>query len=76
VRHEAFDSPYSQIAENLRTIDANARQLTSRARKHIPAKGGRVRGSAVLGCRLGFWRSAGRVSGERRVMMTGWFTCG
>jgi RNA polymerase sigma factor (sigma-70 family) len=35
VLHEAFDYPYSQIAQILRTTDVNARQLVSRARNHI-----------------------------------------
>ena len=35
VLHEAFDYPYPQIAQILQTTDANARQLVSRARKHI-----------------------------------------
>ncbi|MGH9133400.1 MAG: sigma factor-like helix-turn-helix DNA-binding protein [Ilumatobacteraceae bacterium] len=35
VFHEAFDYPYSQIARILQTTDVNARQLVSRARKHI-----------------------------------------
>jgi RNA polymerase sigma-70 factor (ECF subfamily) len=40
VLHEAFDYPYSRIARILQTTDVNARQLVSRARKHI-AKGRR-----------------------------------
>lgn len=35
VLHEAFDYPYRQIATLLETTEANARQLGSRARKHI-----------------------------------------
>src|SRR5499425_2544364 len=35
VLREAFDYPYSQIAEILQMEEANARQLVSRARKHI-----------------------------------------
>ena len=35
VLHEAFDYPYPQIAQILQTTDVNARQLVSRARKHI-----------------------------------------
>jgi RNA polymerase sigma factor (sigma-70 family) len=35
VLHEAFDYPYCQIAQILQTTDVNARQLVSRARKHI-----------------------------------------
>jgi len=37
VLHEAFDYPYPQIAELLDTSEANARQLGSRARKHLVA---------------------------------------
>ena len=35
VLREAFDYPYSQIADILQTEEANVRQLVSRARKHI-----------------------------------------
>jgi RNA polymerase sigma-70 factor (TIGR02957 family) len=35
VLREAFDYPYSQIAEILRVEEANARQLVTRARKHV-----------------------------------------
>jgi RNA polymerase sigma-70 factor, ECF subfamily len=35
VLREAFDYPYSQIADILQMKEANARQLVSRARKHI-----------------------------------------
>ena len=35
VLHEAFDYPYAQIAQILRTTEVNARQLVSRARKHL-----------------------------------------
>src|SRR3984885_1008760 len=35
VLREAFDYPYSQIAEILRMEEANARQLVTRARKHV-----------------------------------------
>jgi RNA polymerase sigma-70 factor (TIGR02957 family) len=35
VLREAFDYPYSQIAEILQIEEANARQLVSRARKHV-----------------------------------------
>jgi RNA polymerase sigma-70 factor (ECF subfamily) len=35
VLREAFDYPYSQIAEILRLTEANVRQLITRARKHI-----------------------------------------
>jgi RNA polymerase sigma-70 factor (ECF subfamily) len=37
VLHEAFDFPYPQIAELLETAEANARQLGSRAGKHLVA---------------------------------------
>lgn len=42
VLHEAFDYPYARIAEVLETSDANARQLASRARKHIEHERGVV----------------------------------
>ena len=35
VLRQAFDYPYSQIAEVLQTSEANARQLVSRAGKHL-----------------------------------------
>lgn len=35
ILREAFDYPYSQIAEILRTDEANVRQLVCRARKHV-----------------------------------------
>ncbi len=35
VLREAFDYPYSEIAEILRIEEANARQLVTRARKHV-----------------------------------------
>src|SRR5215469_885286 len=35
ILHEAFDYPYRQIADILQVEEANARQLASRARKHI-----------------------------------------
>src|ERR1700761_4953019 len=41
VVREAFDYPYSQIAEILRIEEANARQLVTRARKHV-SEGRRV----------------------------------
>lgn len=38
VMREAFDYPYSRIADILETSEANARQLVSRARKHLAAE--------------------------------------
>ncbi|RAY11575.1 RNA polymerase subunit sigma-24 [Actinomadura craniellae] len=38
VLRESFDYPYGQIADILQLTDANARQLVSRARKHISAQ--------------------------------------
>ncbi|MFJ4843335.1 RNA polymerase sigma-70 factor [Streptomyces sp. NPDC088746] len=38
VLREAFDYPYGRIADILETSDANARQLVSRARKHLSAE--------------------------------------
>lgn len=35
VLREAFDYPYAKIAEIIRVTEANARQLVSRARKHV-----------------------------------------
>lgn len=37
VLHAAFDYPHSRVAEVLETSEANARQLYSRARKHLDA---------------------------------------
>jgi RNA polymerase sigma-70 factor (ECF subfamily) len=42
VLHEAFDYPYSRIAELLETSEANARQLGSRARRHLDDERGQV----------------------------------
>ncbi|MFE2108095.1 RNA polymerase sigma-70 factor [Kitasatospora sp. NPDC059463] len=43
VLREAFDYPYARIAEIVETGEANARQLVSRARKHLAAaRRGRV----------------------------------
>ena len=42
VLHEAFDYPYARVAEVLETSEANARQLGSRARKHIEQERGVV----------------------------------
>src|SRR3954469_16919641 len=41
VLREAFDYPYPQIAEILRTSEPAARQLVSRARKHVSGGGRR-----------------------------------
>ncbi|MCW5893086.1 MAG: RNA polymerase sigma-70 factor [bacterium] len=38
VLREAFDHSYAQIAETLQVSEANARQLASRARKHLAAE--------------------------------------
>ncbi|MGP3756542.1 RNA polymerase, sigma subunit, ECF family [Streptomyces sp. LamerLS-316] len=38
VLREAFDYPYGRIADILETSEANARQLVSRARKHLAAE--------------------------------------
>ncbi|MFJ4624404.1 RNA polymerase sigma-70 factor [Streptomyces sp. NPDC088812] len=38
VLREAFDYPYGRVAEILETNEANARQLVSRARKHLAAE--------------------------------------
>src|SRR4051794_2291840 len=37
VLREAFDYPYDQIAEIIESTEANARQLVSRARRHVTA---------------------------------------
>jgi RNA polymerase sigma-70 factor, ECF subfamily len=42
VLHEAFDYPFSQIAELLDVSEANARQLGKRAREHIDRERGTV----------------------------------
>src|SRR5262245_21591882 len=51
VLREAFDYPYTDIAEVLRVEEANARQLVTRARKHV-ADGRRARVSHVEQARL------------------------
>ncbi|MEU9384388.1 RNA polymerase sigma-70 factor [Streptomyces sp. NPDC048279] len=38
VLREAFDYPYARIAEMLETSESNARQLVSRARRHLAAE--------------------------------------
>jgi RNA polymerase sigma-70 factor, ECF subfamily len=42
VLHEAFDYPYRRVAEVLETSEANARQLGSRAKRHIDRERGAV----------------------------------
>jgi len=42
VLHEAFDYPFAQIAELLEISEANARQLGSRARRHLDDERGQV----------------------------------
>jgi len=42
VLREAFDYPYARIAEIIETTEVAARQLVSRARKHLAAGGGRA----------------------------------
>jgi len=51
VLREAFDYPYSEIAEILRTAEANTRQLVSRARRHV-AEGRRTTVSSAEQGRL------------------------
>jgi RNA polymerase sigma-70 factor (ECF subfamily) len=51
VLREAFDYPYCQIAEILRTEEANVRQLVSRGRKHV-AEGRRTTVSSAEQGRL------------------------
>src|ERR1700758_165987 len=51
ILREAFDYPYDEIGEILRVSEANARQLATRARKHI-AEGRRRRVDAVEQRRL------------------------
>ena len=42
--HEVFDEPYDRIAEIVGTSEQNARQLVTRARRHVEQRrGGRVR---------------------------------
>ena len=38
ILREAFDYPYHLIAHTIRVTDANARQLVSRARKHLASE--------------------------------------
>ncbi|NYE21470.1 sigma-70 family RNA polymerase sigma factor [Microbacterium immunditiarum] len=42
VLREAFDYPYARIAEIVESTEVAARQLVSRARKHLQARDGRV----------------------------------
>lgn len=51
ILREAFDYPYDEIGEILKVSEANARQLVTRARKHI-AEGRRRRVDAVEQRRL------------------------
>jgi RNA polymerase sigma-70 factor (ECF subfamily) len=51
ILREAFDHPYDEIGEILKVSEANARQLVTRARKHI-AEGRRRRVDAVEQRRL------------------------
>ncbi len=45
--HEVFDEPYDRIAEIVGTSEPNARQLVTRARRHVEERrGGRVRYAA------------------------------
>jgi len=46
VLSEAFDYPYARIADMLQVSHANARQIASRARKHLAAEGHEWDGSA------------------------------
>ncbi|MEU9607334.1 RNA polymerase sigma-70 factor [Streptomyces sp. NPDC048057] len=47
VLREAFDYPYGRIAQILETSEANARQLVSRARRHLSAPRGEPVGRAA-----------------------------
>jgi RNA polymerase sigma-70 factor (TIGR02957 family) len=50
--HEVFDEPYDRIAEIVGTSEQNARQLVTRARRHVEQRrGGRVRFEASRGQR-------------------------
>src|SRR5919199_3591228 len=40
---DVFDEPYARIAEIIGTSVQNARQLTTRARRHVQERGGRAR---------------------------------
>jgi RNA polymerase sigma-70 factor, ECF subfamily len=62
VLHAAFDYPHSRVAEVLETSEANARQLFSRARRHLddarpravsPAERGRLLGAFVAAAQAG-----------------------
>jgi RNA polymerase sigma-70 factor, ECF subfamily len=62
VLHAAFDYPHSRVAEVLETSEANARQLFSRARKHLddarpravsPAERGRLLAAFVAAAQAG-----------------------
>lgn len=58
VLREAFDYPYLRIAEILETSEANARQLASRARKHLASERSEPVDSAVHRRLLGVFLKA------------------
>ncbi len=58
VLHEAFDYPFRQVAELLETSEANARQLGTRARRHIEHERGVVVPKAERERMLGLFLAA------------------
>jgi RNA polymerase sigma-70 factor (ECF subfamily) len=58
VLHEAFEYPHSRVAEVLETTEANARQLFSRAKKHLDAGRARPVSSAERDRLLGAFLAA------------------
>lgn len=64
VLREAFDYPYARIAEIVQVKEANARQLVSRARKHIDQPPGEDESSRAEAAAGGF--GCGSAGGRRR----------
>lgn len=67
VLNEAFDYPYAQIAEVLQVKEANARQLVSRARKHLSGERREQVSAAEHRALLDTFLTAAR-SGERDAL--------
>ena len=67
VLHAAFDYPHARIAEVLETSVANARQLYSRARKHLDeARGREVDPANPVVLEVGHEEPSGLVDGDAR----------
>ena len=64
ILREAFDYPYDEIGEILKVSEANARQLVTRARKHVAEGRRRGRVDAVEQRRLLYRFIAAAQKGE------------